>query len=145
MCTILCSLVVGPGSVEWLRRLSIVPGLAGLPLAFVPFYTLSKYGKTVGRSYMSTAVLVDRGPYALVRHPQYLAYILFVIVFVLQAQHPLVAILGSFTALLFHRMAMREERSCARRFGGAYGDYARRVPRYNLAAGVYRWLRRKSS
>ena len=43
---------------------------------WLPVYTLKRWGKPKGRGYIRTTVLVDRGVYAVVRHPQYLAGIL---------------------------------------------------------------------
>ena len=43
---------------------------------WLPIITFRKWGKVKGKGYIHTTVLVDRGVYAIVRHPQYLAGIL---------------------------------------------------------------------
>ena len=58
---------------------------------WLPILTFKKWGSVPkGQSYMKTTVLVDKGVYAIVRHPQYLAGILIAIGLTLVAQHWLV-------------------------------------------------------
>jgi len=46
-----------------------------------------KGGAPKGKSIVNTTVLVDSGIYAVIRHPQYLGFILFVFALVLMSQH----------------------------------------------------------
>lgn len=91
---------------------------------------------------MDTTVVVDRGLYGWVRHPQYLAYILFMVAFSLLAQHLWVTLCAGLTVLFLDLTAVMEERECASRWGLAYREYLERVPRFNLLAGAARRWRR---
>ena len=144
--TMIGAVISGPGAVRALRLLGGGIGVAALPLAFIPFLTLRRHGRTrTGATYMNTTVVVDRGPFGLVRHPQYLAYILFAVAFGLLAQRMFVTMLAAVAVVLLHLTAVLEEAECAERLGGDYVGYARRVPRYNLLVGVARALRRRRS
>lgn len=109
----------------------------------VPMYTLRRHGGVPdGRSYVHTTVLVDRGIYAIVRHPQYLAGILLSLGLSLVAQHGAVVLLGAVVALLSYLSTFDEENDLRDRFGADYDAYCRRVPRINAATGLVRHLRR---
>lgn len=108
----------------------------------LPIPTLRRYGRVPkGRSYMETTVLVDRGIYAIVRHPQYLAGILLGLGLSLVAQHWAVALPGLVVGLTSSFAAFDEEKELTERFGPAYEAYRRRVPRVNAARGLLRYLR----
>ena len=102
-------------------------------------------GVAKGESYTQTTRLVDTGPYAIVRHPQYLSFILLSLSLALIVQHWLVIILGAFAIpLVYLRIVPEAERLNLRRFGEEYGRYAEKVPRLNLFAGLARLLRTPS-
>ena len=91
--TIIGAAVLGPGAVRPLRIVGGAIGLVALPLSLVPILTLVRHGRpTEGESYLHTTVLVDSGLFSVVRHPQYLAYILFMLTFGLLAQHMVVTV-----------------------------------------------------
>lgn len=141
--TIVASVLAGPGPVRGLRLLGGLLGMVSLPLAFWPFLTLHRHGRpAAGESYMATTAVVERGLYRVVRHPQYLAYLLFMAAFALLAQSRPVTVLAAVSALLLHLTTLAEERECAARFGTAYRAYLGRVPRYNVVAGLLRLRRR---
>lgn len=73
--------------------------------------------------------LATTGPYARVRHPQYLGFILIMVGFLLQ--WPTLATLVMFPILVFvyRRLAIREEGEVAERFGEAWRHYATQTPR----------------
>ena len=134
-------LAVGPSFV-WeffgIAARGLVAAAAGV-LAVTPLFLLARHGGE--RSALCTRTLIERGPYAAVRHPQYLGYILLATGFALLSQHWLTAALAVAAAVLFHRQAIEEERACLARFGQAYARYMRRVPRLNLLLGLLRLLR----
>src|SRR5581483_7338159 len=68
--------------------------------------------------------LATTGPYAHLRHPQYLGFILIMLGFLLQ--WPTILTLGMFPVLvwMYVRLARREEREALAQFGGAYARYA---------------------
>lgn len=101
-----------------------------------------KHGRAEsGRSYLGTTVVVDHGVYAVVRHPQYLGYMMFAGGFALLWQHWGTLLLAAVAVLGFDRQAIGEEAYCLARFGEPYAQYCRRVPRYNLAVGLSRLAR----
>jgi protein-S-isoprenylcysteine O-methyltransferase Ste14 len=72
--------------------------------------------------------LATSGPYAYVRHPQYVGFILIMIGFLFQ--WPTLLTLGMFPILvwMYVRLAGKEEREVQTEFGDAYDRYAARVP-----------------
>jgi protein-S-isoprenylcysteine O-methyltransferase Ste14 len=108
---------------------------------WLPILTLRKWGKVPeGKGYMHTTIVVDRGVYAIVRHPQYLAGMLMGIAFALIAQHLIVAILGAVVVLTSYIDTFEEESSCIKKFGEDYERYKERVPRVNFVIGIVRSL-----
>lgn len=68
---------------------------------WLPIFTLKRWGGVPqGRGYVHTTVLVDRGVYGIVRHPQYLAGILLGVGLSLIVQHWVVGILGAVVAVI---------------------------------------------
>lgn len=110
---------------------------------WLPIITFRKWGKVPkGKGYTETTVLVDRGVYAIVRHPQYLAGILLGIGLSLIAQHWVVAILGVLVVVILYFDTFEEETAMVEKFGAAYEAYSQRVPRLNFILGILRLLRR---
>ena len=74
--------------------------------------------------------LATSGPYAGVRHPQYLGFVLIMSGFLLQ--WPTLLTLAMFPILLYMyvRLARREEREVAAEFGEEYASYAKRTPAF---------------
>jgi protein-S-isoprenylcysteine O-methyltransferase Ste14 len=102
-----------------------------------------KGGAPKGESIAHTSVLVDSGVYAVVRHPQYLGFILFVLALVLMSQHWLSVFSGVLGSALFYRDILREEQMSVEKFGDAYRRYMEQVPRMNLLIGILRYLRQR--
>jgi protein-S-isoprenylcysteine O-methyltransferase Ste14 len=119
--------------------------LLGLSVAIILLagreFTL-KGGAPKGESIVHTTVLVDSGIYAVIRHPQYLGFMLFVIALGLMSQHWLSIASGVLGSALFYLDVQREERMSVVKFGEDYERYMRRVPRMNFILGVIRLLRR---
>jgi protein-S-isoprenylcysteine O-methyltransferase Ste14 len=105
---------------------------------WLPVYTLKKWGKPKGRGYIRTTVLVDRGIYAVVRHPQYLAGMLMGVALPLIAQHWIVAVLGAVVIVIYYRDTYSEEKAAIEKFGEVYERYRKSVPRINFIAGLVR-------
>ena len=70
------------------------------------------------------------GPYSFIRHPQYTAFILIMIGFLIQ--WPTLPTLLMFPVLiwLYARLARREEQESLAQYGDAYASYAERTPRF---------------
>lgn len=102
-----------------------------------------KGGAQKGKSIVRTTVLVDSGVYAVIRHPQYLGFMLFVLALVLMSQHWLSVISGVIGSALFYKDVLREEQMSVKKFGDHYEQYMERVPRMNFLIGILRLLRRR--
>ena len=127
----LMAVILGLGAVppiwsDWVRALGIATVLAGAALAVWA-------GRTMGSSLTpfprprADGVLVESGPYAIVRHPIYAAGTLFFLGYGLLASIPATVATVALAAL-WHFKARVEERHLAERFP-AYEDYRRRVRR----------------
>ncbi len=77
-----------------------------------------------------THTLATAGPYAIIRHPQYAAFVLILFGFLLQ--WPTILTLAMFPVLVFMyvRLARREEREVAAVFGDIYRRYAAATPAF---------------
>jgi protein-S-isoprenylcysteine O-methyltransferase Ste14 len=74
--------------------------------------------------------LATTGPYARIRHPQYVGFVLIMLGFLLQ--WPTLVTLAMFPVLVFMyvRLAVTEEREVRAQFGAGYERYAARTPRF---------------
>ena len=125
-------------------------GWVGLVLFFVigylPSRELKKRGSvSEGRSYMHTTVVVDSGIYAVVRHPQFLSWIILSGALALLSQHWLSVVCIFPVAVLVYMEALRADQSDVEKFGDDYKQYMQKVPRLNLLVGMYRVLRSRGS
>ena len=137
--------VLPSGSLRWLRIFGCV--LFGLSAVFgwLPIFFFRRHGAvTKGKSYMHTTALVTRGPYALIRHPQYLACDLLSLAIICIVQHWSVIVAGA-TAIAANRLSIvKANHDLIGKFGDDYRDYMQRVPGTNLILGLWRWIRRAS-
>ncbi len=132
----------GDGDVLVCRILGVTCLALAAVFSFLPFYQLKKYGRVPdAKSYMDTCVVVDRGLYAIVRHPQYLGYILFFGGFFFLAQNGVALVLAALGILNIVLHSFQEERECLERFGTSYAVYRRRVPAFNFLLGFIQYLR----
>lgn len=83
-----------------------------------------------------TRTLATTGPYARIRHPQYVAFVLILFGFLLQ--WPTLLTLAMFPVLVFMyvRLARREEHEVAAEFGALYRNYAARTPAFIPRVGA---------
>jgi protein-S-isoprenylcysteine O-methyltransferase Ste14 len=127
--------VMGLGYAAW--ALWIV----AMVLLLLPMPTLrSRGGVQKGSSYVETETVVENGVYALVRHPQYLGWMLMYIAVLLFKTNWILAILGIAGAACVVLFTVQEEALLIDRFGECYKRYMQAVPRFNLLAGVIRLL-----
>ena len=138
--------LVERGTNPVLRVLGVL-SLILAPVFFLPpFVLLKRHGHVEdGRPFYDTKVTVERGLYAVVRHPQYLGYILLTLGFVLLSQHIVTLSLGAVAILFFCLYTLGEEEFCVQQLGTLYQDYCRRVPRFNVVIGMIRYVMRKRS
>ena len=119
--------------------------IAGVVVASMGWQELKRMGQAPeGASPMHATRLVDTGIYSVVRHPQYLGFLMFAPALVLLSQHWLSAASGASWGLLFYRDILKEEEGDLAKFGGEYASYMDRVPRLNPVSGILRLLRGRS-
>jgi protein-S-isoprenylcysteine O-methyltransferase Ste14 len=117
----------------------------GMVLVMAPIVMFPRRGGvTEGKSYVNTTRLVETGIYAVVRHPQYTGgvYALFLTTF-LWYPHWLFGVLGAIGTAVVYMGCREEDQRLIEKFGDAYVDYMKRVPRMNVFLGLYRWLKRR--
>jgi len=133
-------------AILFLKIIGVVILLSTIPLVFLPMFSLRRYGQIdEGRNYMHTSITVDHGLFAVVRHPQYLGYILLNIGFMLISRHVLIVFLGALAIALIYAEALHEERTLMDKFPEKYRHYVQQVPRFNILVGVFRWWRHKET
>jgi protein-S-isoprenylcysteine O-methyltransferase Ste14 len=74
--------------------------------------------------------LADSDPYAVVRHPQYVGFVLIMLGFLLQWPTLLTLIMFPALVMMYARLARTEERDSERAFGQAWRNYAARTPAF---------------
>jgi protein-S-isoprenylcysteine O-methyltransferase Ste14 len=117
--------------------LSVIFGIA-------PIFVLRNRGGVVkGQSYVKTTQLVDSSLYAIVRHPQYLAGILFNLAMMLLAQNLMVILVGAVSMVLFYIDIRAADQEGIQKFGEAYREYMQRVPQVNFILGILRVIQKR--
>lgn len=74
--------------------------------------------------------LATSGPYARIRHPQYVAFVLVMFGFLLQWPTLITLLMFPLLLLVYARLARAEERDVEARFGEQWREYAARTPRF---------------
>lgn len=131
----------GLPALQWLGWgiwvLSVIVGVSPI------FILRSRGGVAKGQSYVKTTQLVDSSLYAIVRHPQYLAGMLFNLSMMLLSQHWVVILVGAVSMVLFYFDTRPADQEGIRKFGDAYREYKQRVPRLNFFLGILRIIQRR--
>lgn len=142
---LLAGLFLPGGAVRSLRTAGAALVLGALVLIVPPFAQLARHGGAPrGASYMETTRVAGRGLYAVVRHPQYLGYMLLAAGLALRVQSWPMAGAGLAAVALFVAHTLAEERDCAKRFGADWQRYSAAVPRFNVTLGLLRARRRRT-
>ncbi len=74
--------------------------------------------------------LATSGPYMVVRHPQYVGFIMIMIGFLFMWPTLLTLAMFPILVLVYVRLAKKEENLVRAEFGSIYDDYARNVPSF---------------
>lgn len=74
--------------------------------------------------------LAMTGPYARIRHPQYVAFVLILLGFLLQWPTLLTLLMFPILLLMYARLAITEESEMHRQFGDVFDAYAQRTSRF---------------
>jgi protein-S-isoprenylcysteine O-methyltransferase Ste14 len=116
---------------------------SGLVFGWLPVFEFRKKGGVrSGKSYISTTQLVDTGIYSIVRHPQYVTFILWAIAGMLLFQHWIVVLLGVPVVPLTYIDLIKADKDAIEKFGDDYKAYMKRVPRANFLLGILRRFRK---
>jgi methanethiol S-methyltransferase len=98
-------------------------------LIFGGFWLLASAWKVLYAA-QSEHRLATTGPYARLRHPQYLAFVMILFGFLLQWPTLLTLLMFPVLVWMYARLARREEREVAAAFGDDYARYARHTPAF---------------
>ncbi len=93
------------------------------------FYLLSSAWNVLYNAQRRGALAVA-GPYARIRHPQYVAFVLILLGFLLQWPTLLTLLMFPILLLMYGRLAVTEEREMRQQFGAEFDAYAGRTPRF---------------
>ena len=112
---------------------------SGLVFGWLPVIEFRKEGRVKkGKSYIHTTRLVDTGIYSIVRHPQYVTFIMWAIAGVLLFQHWIIILLGIPIVPLTYFDLIRADKDAIEKFGDDYKTYMKKVPRANFLLGIIR-------
>ena len=144
--TLLSFILYNQEGVESVRYVAWAIWVVMCIFGIVPIFALRRKGGVPdGKGYIHTTALVDTGVYAVVRHPQYLSFMLLNLFFILVAQHRLITLMGLPAMALSYLIALDADRFGVERFGEDYTRYMQTVPRINLVLGLIRLLRRRTT
>lgn len=96
-------------------------------LVFAGFILLS-YAWPVLHRAQSQGQLATSGPYARIRHPQYVAFILIMLGFLVQWPTIITLVMFPILVIMYIRLAKSEESEAVQHFGNQYRTYAERTP-----------------
>ena len=119
---------------------------SGLVFGMLPVVEFRRRGNVKkGKSYIHTTTLVATGIYSIVRHPQYVTFILWSIAGVLLFQNLIVVLLGIPIIPLTYIDLIKADDDAIDKFGDEYKVYMKKVPRANFLLGIIRYLRKRKS
>ncbi|WP_346926995.1 isoprenylcysteine carboxylmethyltransferase family protein [uncultured Arthrobacter sp.] len=101
--------------------------LASNILIIAGFYLLAASWRVLYQAQRNT-MLATTGPYARVRHPQYLGFLIIMAGFLLQWPTLLTLLMFPVLVVVYLRLARKEERLMESEFGDAYAAYRGQVP-----------------
>lgn len=103
--------------------------LASYALLIGGFWLLSSAWNVLYHA-QSRQALATAGPYARIRHPQYAAFVMILLGFLLQWPTLLTLAMFPILVAMYARLAVTEEAEMRRSFGAAFEVYAARTPRF---------------
>ena len=119
---------------------------SGLVFGWLPVSEFRKKGAVrKGKRYIHTTQLVDTGIYSIVRHPQYVTFMLWAIAGILLFQHWIVVLLGIPIFPLTYMDLVRADQDAIEKFGEDYKAYMKKVPRANFFLGIIQRFRKSDA
>ena len=119
---------------------------SGVVFGMIPVFEFRKKGGVLkGRSYIHTTKLVNTGIYSIVRHPQYISFILFAFSGMLLFQHWIAIMLGIPVIPLTYFDLINADKDAIKKFGDAYKTYMKKVPRANFLLGLIKLIQLKKT
>lgn len=103
--------------------------LASYALLIGGFWVLSAAWNVLYHAQRRQA-LAMAGPYARIRHPQYVAFVMILLGFLLQWPTLLTLVMFPILVAMYARLAVTEEAEMRQQFGAAFDAYAARTPRF---------------
>jgi protein-S-isoprenylcysteine O-methyltransferase Ste14 len=116
---------------------------SGMVFGALPVFEFRKKGGVQkGQSYIHTTKLVDTGIYSVVRHPQYVTFMMWAIAGMLLFQHWIIILLGIPILPLTYIDLIKADKDAIEKFGDDYKAYMKKVPRANFLLGIIRRFRK---
>ena len=142
---ILSLFLYNPAGNQALRIVGWIVGAVAALFGMLPMITLRRQGGIPReKDYTHTTILVDSGIYSVVRHPQYLSFMLLNLFLILIAQHWLITMIGiAAMALVYTGIVPQADQANIEKFGDEYKRYMQSVPGMNTFTGVIWLLRRR--
>ncbi|MDH3695432.1 MAG: isoprenylcysteine carboxylmethyltransferase family protein [Gammaproteobacteria bacterium] len=103
--------------------------IVSMVLVFGGFILLSTAWKVLFEAQRSRTLALT-GPYARVRHPQYVGFVLIMAGFLFQWPTLVTLVMFPILVFMYFKLARREEREALSEFGGTYTTYMREVPAF---------------
>jgi protein-S-isoprenylcysteine O-methyltransferase Ste14 len=103
--------------------------LASYILLVAGFYLLSSSWRVLYQAQCSRT-LATSGPYARIRHPQYVAFVIIMFAFLLQWPTLVTVLMFPILVIVYARLARTEERWALQEFGDVYRRYSARTPAF---------------
>lgn len=115
---------------------------SGLIFGLLPVIEFRKKGRVQsGKSYIHTTKVVQTGIYSIVRHPQYVTFMLWAIAGFFLFQHWVVVLLGIPIFPLTYVDLIKADKEALEKFGDNYKSYMKKVPRANFLLGIIRRIK----
>ncbi len=98
-------------------------------LIFVGFIILANSWRVLYKAQKDHALAIT-GPYARVRHPQYIGFVIIMFGFLLQWPTILTVTMFPILVFMYTRLAKSEEKESKKYFGTAWDEYAKKTPAF---------------
>jgi len=125
--------------------ISLAIGLLGI---IVSIWATRMHYKRGGLKHDETVILIKEGPYRVMRHPDSLGMMLFILLPIILSKYvpfsPLsVAAIIVMVVYVYYGVHMEEKKLDIPKWGDEYLQYMKEVPRFNFILGIWRWSKRK--